>query len=188
MDTTSGNSPEEASVTPHVRRLRQRALSNRLRESLLFIPAVLLVGAVAVEEIAAAIDRHFDKTVSHLFAMDVAAAITLLSTIAGATITTAGVVFSLLVVTLQLASGQFSPRVLRTFWRDRYGQVLVGLLLASFAFSVMALTQIDTTAVNAPAITMICALVLVFASLVTMVAFLNRISRGQYVGRIIESI
>jgi uncharacterized membrane protein len=175
-------------VAPHVRRLRQRALSNRLRESLLFLPAVLLIGAVLLEQVVAAIDRHAEAPLLQRFQMPPDAAITLFATIAGATITTAGVVFSLLVVTLQLASGQFSPRVLRTFWRDRFGQVLVGLLLASFAFSVLALTGIDTSAEYAPTLTVACMLLLTFASLITMVAFLNRISRGQYVGRIIERI
>jgi uncharacterized membrane protein len=52
------------------------------------------------------------------------------------------VVFSLLVVSLQLASGQFSPRVLRGFWRDQFGQVLVGLLLSTFAFCVLALARL----------------------------------------------
>ncbi len=97
-------------------------------------------------------------------------------------------VFSLLVVTLQLASGQFSPRVLRTFWRDRFGQVLIGLLLAAFAFCVLALTHIDTSADEAPALTMVLALLLTFASILAIVGFLNRFTRSQYVGRIMERI
>jgi uncharacterized membrane protein len=178
----------DEAVAPHVRRLRQRALGNQLRESLLFIPALLLIAAIVVEQLAAAVDRRSDVALLAVFDMPSDAAVTLLATIAGATITTAGVVFSLLVVTLQLASGQFSPRVLRTFWRDRFGQTLVGLLLATFAFSVLALTQVDTSSEHAPTLTVACTLLLTFASLVTMVAFLHRISRGQYVGRIIERI
>jgi uncharacterized membrane protein len=111
-----------------------------------------------------------------------------LSTIAGATITTAGVVFSLLVVSLQLASGQFSPRVLRTFWRDRVGQVLIGLLIATFAFCVLALSQIDTKAEQAPRLTMTLTVLLTLASILAIVGFLNRITRQQYVGRIMERI
>jgi uncharacterized membrane protein len=176
------------SVAPQVRRLRQRALRDRLRESLLFLPLVLLAGAVVVEEVAYAIDRHHQIRWLDLFTMAPDAAVTLLSTIAGATITTAGVVFSLLVVSLQLASGQFSPRVLRTFWRDRVGQVLIGLLLAAFAYCVLALSQIDTTAKEAPTLTMTCAIALALASILTIVGFLNRITRQQYVGRIMERI
>jgi uncharacterized membrane protein len=176
------------SVAPQVRRLRQRALSDRLRESLLFLPLLLLAGGVAVEEFAYAVDRHHPTGWPALFTMAPDAAVTLLSTIAGATITTAGVVFSLLVVSLQLASGQFSPRVLRTFWRDRMGQVLIGLLLAAFAFCVLALSQIDTSADHAPTLTMTCAIGLALASILTIVGFLNRITRQQYVGRIMERI
>jgi uncharacterized membrane protein len=174
-------------VASHVRRLRQRAWSNRLAESLLFLPVLLLAGAILTEELLATADRRF-AVPSGALDLSPDAAVALLSTIAGATITTAGVVFSLLVVSLQLASGQFSPRVLRTFWRDRFGQLLVGLLLATFAFCVLALTQVDTGAARAPTLTMAGALLLAFASIVAIVAYLNRITRQQYVGRILESI
>jgi uncharacterized membrane protein len=176
------------SVAPHVRRLRQRALSDRLRESLLFLPLILLVAGVVLEQIARAIDRSVQIAWLAPFTMAPDAAVTLLSTVAGATITTAGVVFSLLVVSLQLASGQFSPRVLRTFWRDRVGQVLIGLLIASFAYCVLALSQIDTKADHAPALTMTGAIALTLASILAIVGFLNRITRQQYVGRIMERI
>ena len=176
------------SISPQVRKLRQRALSDRLRESLLFLPLVLLGAGVLAEELARAADRHHRFGWLGVFAMAPDAAVTLLSTVAGATITTAGVVFSLLVVSLQLASGQFSPRVLRTFWRDRMGQVLIGLLLAAFAFCVLALSQIDTTAARAPTLTMTGAIGLAMASILAIVGFLNRITRQQYVGRIMERI
>lgn len=176
------------SVSPQVRRLRQRALSDRLRESLLFLPLVLLIAGVLAEQVARVVDRHHRIGWLGAFTMAPDAAVTLLSTVAGATITTAGVVFSLLVVSLQLASGQFSPRVLRTFSRDRMGQVLIGLLLAAFAFCVLALSQIDTTADRAPTLTMTGAIGLAMASILAIVGFLNRITRQQYVGRIMERI
>ncbi len=175
-------------VSPHTRRLLARDVGNRLRESLLFIPLLLLAGAVVVETIAATADRSLGTADATWFDLPPDAAVTLLATIAGATITTAGVVFSLLVVTLQLASGQFSPRVLRTFWRDRYGQVLIGLLLATFTFCVIALTQINTSAASAPKLTVLLAMLLAFASILTIVAYLNRLTRAQYVGRIMEGI
>ena len=178
----------EESVAPHVRRLRQRALSDRLRESLLFLPLLLLIAGIALQQIARIIDEHVSVGWLDTFNMSPDAAQTLLSTIAGATITTAGVVFSLLVVSLQLASGQFSPRVLRTFWRDRVGQLLIGLLLATFAFCVLALSQLDTSAPHAPTVTMAFAICLALASILAIVGYLNRITRRQYVGKIMERI
>ena len=178
----------EESVAPHVRRLRQRALSDRLRESLLFLPLLLLIAGIALQRIARIIDEHVSVGWLDTFNMSPDAAQTLLATIAGATITTAGVVFSLLVVSLQLASGQFSPRVLRTFWRDRVGQVLIGLLLTTFAYCVLALSGLDTSAEHAPTVTMALAIALALASILAIVGYLNRITRRQYVGRIMERI
>src|SRR5690606_37882885 len=85
----------------------------------------------------------------------------LLSTLAGAMITTAGVVFSLTVVSLRLASGQFSPRVMRSFVRDRLSQVVIGLLVATFVFCVLTLRHVSADpAEPAPAITLTLAVVL----------------------------
>ncbi len=112
----------------------------------------------------------------------------LLSTIAGAMITTAGVVFSILVVSLQLASGQFSPRVLRGFWRDRHVQVLIGLLMSTFALSVLALTSISRKTGEYPPYMESVTLLLTLASVASIVIYLDRVSRQQYVGRIMERV
>jgi uncharacterized membrane protein len=184
LETLSGY---EDTIQPHVRRLRTRATRHRLRESLLFIPLLMLGATVVVEQLLRVVDDRGGIAESPLD-MPPDAAVALLSTIAGATITTVGVVFSLLVVSLQLASGQFSPRVLRTFWRDRFGQVLIGLLLATFTFCVLALTQVDTGAERAPTLTMLGAVGLALGSIVAIAGYLNRITRQQYVGRIMERI
>jgi uncharacterized membrane protein len=62
-----------------------------------------------------------------------------LESIAGATLTFLGVVFTLTLVSLQLASSQLSPRVIRTFVRSGITRVAFGTLLAAFAYSVTAL-------------------------------------------------
>lgn len=176
-------------VATHVRRLRQRALRDRLRESLLFLPALMLGFSVVVAIVLGQIDElHESEPLAWTVTFAPGTASTLLGIIAGAMITTAGVVFSLLVVSLQLASGQFSPRVLRGFWRDRFGQVLIGLLLSTFAFCVLALARLDPGAEQAPALTVMFALLLAIASVVFIVVYLDRISRQQYVGRIMARV
>ncbi|MDI1459874.1 DUF2254 domain-containing protein [Catellatospora sp. KI3] len=184
----SAGSELEHRVAPHVRRLRSRALRDRLAESLLFIPGLMLAASVALAMVLGHIDAHHVGLLSEWVTFTPDVAVTLLGIIAGAMITTAGVVFSLLVVSLQLASGQFSPRVLRGFWRDRPGQVLVGLLLSTFAFCVLALARVDTSATVAPTLTVGCALLLTLASVLAIVVYLDRISRQQYVGRIMERV
>ena len=185
---SSGSSPS-ASVGAHLRRLRLRAVRDRLRESLLFLPALMLVASVAVALVLGGIDsRHQSRALPGTFGFAPSTASTLLGIIAGATITTAGVVFSLLVVSLQLASGQFSPRVLRGFWRDQSGQILVGLLLSTFAFCVLALARLDPQARRAPALTVMFALLLTLVSVIFIVVYLDRISRQQYVGNIVARV
>jgi uncharacterized membrane protein len=183
------SSPSSGDIATHLRRLRLRALREKLRESLLFLPALMLVASGALALWLARVDEaHQRRPLPWTFSFAPDTASTLLGTIAGATITTAGVVFSLLVVSLQLASGQFSPRVLRGFWRDQFGQVLVGLLLSTFAFCVLALARLNPQAKRAPGLTVMFALLLALASVVFIVVYLDRISRQQYVGRIMARV
>jgi len=183
----TGGPPDDAAV--HLRRLRLRALADKLRESLLFLPALMLIASVVAAVVLGNIDQaHQSSPLPWTFSFAPGTASTLLGIVAGAVITTAGVVFSLLVVSLQLASGQFSPRVLRGFWRDRFGQVLIGLLLSTFAFCVLVLARVNPAARRAPALSVMFALLLTVASVVFIVVYLDRISRQQYVGRIVAGI
>ncbi|MEV4412106.1 DUF2254 domain-containing protein [Catellatospora sp. NPDC049609] len=188
MPHGDGSADLEHEVAPHVRRLRSRALRDRLAESMLFLPSLMLIASIGLAFALGEVDTRYMTDPSDVITFTPDVAVTLLGTIAGAMITTAGVVFSLLVVSLQLASGQFSPRVLRGFWRDRHGQVLVGLLLSTFAFCVTALSRVDTGADHAPPLTVGFALLLTLVSVIAIVVYLDRISRQQYVGRIMERV
>jgi uncharacterized membrane protein len=186
---TGPDTEDQADAARHVRRLRIRALRERFRESLLFLPVIMLVVASLASLGLGHLDaRLAQRRLTFLFSFAPDTATSLLATIAGATITTAGVVFSLLVVSLQLASAQFSPRVLRGFWRDRFGQILIGLLLSTFAFCVLSLAQIDPHAEHAPTLGVATGLTLAVASVVFIVVYLDRISRQQYVGRILDRV
>jgi uncharacterized membrane protein len=63
----------------------------------------------------------------------------ILSSLAAAIITVVGVVFSVMIVTLTLASSQFGPRMLRTFIRDRGTQLTLGTFVATFFYAMMVL-------------------------------------------------
>jgi uncharacterized membrane protein len=188
MGTAERTEEYEHSVAPHRRRLRLRALREQSEESLLFLPAVMLAVTLLVGILVAELDDQLDHELPWPLTFSTDGATTLLGTIAGATITTAGVVFSLLVVSLQLASGQFSPRVLRSYWRDRFGKVLIGLLLSTFVYCVIALARMNPADEQAPTLTVLFAIALTLASVVAIVVYLDRISRQQYVGRIMARV
>lgn len=58
-----------------------------------------------------------------------------LSTIVGAIITVAGVVFSLTILTVSSASNQFGPRILNNFMRDKANQFTLGIYCATFVYA-----------------------------------------------------
>lgn len=61
------------------------------------------------------------------------------ATVAGSMITVAGVVFSITIVALSLATTQFGPRLLRNFMRDRSNQVVLGTFVATFVYCLLLL-------------------------------------------------
>ena len=117
-----------------------------LRTSLWFVPAVEVVAAIALFIGTLAADRaayRGDFTVpGWVISGSADAARQILTTIAAAIITVVGVVFSIILVTLTLASTQFGPRMLRNFIRDRGTQVTLGTFVGTFVYSVLVLASI----------------------------------------------
>ncbi|MCO4755714.1 MAG: DUF2254 domain-containing protein, partial [Bacteriovoracaceae bacterium] len=58
-----------------------------------------------------------------------------LSTLVGAVITVVGVVFSLTILTVSTASGQFGPRILNNFMRDKGNQITLGVYTSTFVYA-----------------------------------------------------
>jgi len=69
----------------------------------------------------------------------------ILTTVAAAIITVVGVVFSIVIVALTLASTQFGPRMLSNFIRDRGTQLTLGTFVATFVYAILALGAIWPT-------------------------------------------
>ncbi|MBW3630212.1 MAG: DUF2254 domain-containing protein, partial [Gemmatimonadetes bacterium] len=66
----------------------------------------------------------------------------MLSTIAGSTITVAGVVFSITLAAVTYASGQFGPRLLSNFVRDRGNQATLGVFVGTYLYCLVVLRTI----------------------------------------------
>jgi len=171
-------------------RLALSAGSYRFRESLFLLPLLLVAAGIALALVAASIDRTIGADpVPMTLGMSSNAAIWLLSTVAGATITTVGVVFSLTVVSLQLASSQFSPRVMRSFIRDRVSQVVIGMLVSTFVYCVLTLPTISGEPTDpAPQISLTVAVVLTVVTVVLIIAHLDHLARRLQVGHVARDI
>jgi uncharacterized membrane protein len=109
----------------------------RLRDSFWPIPGLLLVAAVALAALTAnAGSLGIPAGLRAGPRVDPGETSSVLGIIATSTLTFLGVVFTLTLVALQLASSQLSPRVVRMFVRSGVTKLAFGILLAAFSYSV----------------------------------------------------
>jgi uncharacterized membrane protein len=117
-----------------------------LSGSLWFVPTLLVLLAVGLAAglIAAETTFRFDfaQSFPRLFGAGPEGSRTMLAAIAGSMITVAGVVFSVTLVALSLASAQYSPRVIRTFMQDRPTQIVLGVFVAVFVYCLIVIRSV----------------------------------------------
>lgn len=115
-----------------------------------------------------------------------------LSAVAGSLITVTSLTFSLTVVTLQLASSQYSPRILRTFSRDRAVHATLALMLGTFVYALTVLRTVRSPGENqetvVPHLSITLALGLTLASVVVLVLFLAHLARQIRVESILRDV
>jgi uncharacterized membrane protein len=163
-----------------------------LLHGLWFVPGAI-VAALALLAIALMLvdSRLGTNDVGVFFGGDYEAARDVLSTIAAAVATVAGVVFSITIVTLQLVSSQFSPRALRGFLSDRVQQVTAGVFVGTFAYCLLVLRSVrggDDAEEFVPALSVTVAVVLGLASLVLLLVFVHHVANSVQVSTIAERI
>lgn len=154
-------------------------VSDALRTRLWPVPLIGVLLAIAAGMILPALDQVAGAALVPLrpvFASSPDDARELLGTISTALVTVTSLTFSLTVVTLQLASGQYSPRLLRTFARDRFVQRTLALFLATFAYSLTVLQNVRNTHVgkleDTPQLSVSAAVFLALLSVIGLVFFL----------------
>lgn len=166
-----------------------------LRTGFWFVPLVMLVLATILAVVLLSLDRRYDPGIRSSFSWAYSGgpegARSLLSTIAGSMITAASVTFSLASVALSIASQQYGSRVLRNFMRDRITQVLLGIFVSTFIYSVLVVRAIrgsDYSGGFVPAIAVTAAIVLSVISLVMLIFFVHHISASIQASRIVKVV
>ena len=157
-----------------------------MRSRLWPVPAAGVVAAViagvAVPELDANVDEGLPPTLArYLFGGGADAARETLGVIATSLITVTSLTFSLTLVTLQLASSQYTPRLLRTFAADRLIQRTLALFLATFAYALTVLRTVRNAGAAGeefvPRIAITVAYLLAMASVLGLVLFLGHLVR-----------
>ena len=155
---------------------------DHLRSSFWFLPSLMAGGAVALAFGSVALDESVPaqwlraQTWAYTGGAEGASAV--LGTVAGSMITIAGVVFSLTLVALSLASSQFGPRLLRNFMRDTTNQVVLGTFVGTFLYCLLVLRTIRRADEGpfVPHLSVTLGVLFAIASLGVLIYFIHHVS------------
>jgi uncharacterized membrane protein len=165
-----------------------RLSADKVRASLWFWPSVAaagsLVATLGLLTVRPSAEAGWARS---LWPADASAATSLLQVVATASMTAATLTFSLTVVALQLASQQFSPRLLREFARDPVTQVVLGILVSTFVVALTGLRGIEPDR-PLPVVVLALALVLGVVSAAALLAFVGHIVRALRVDTMMVAV
>ena len=153
------------------------------------LPSMICALAVAAGLLLPRIDAALTDDLPYLFGGGAESARSLLSTIASAMISVTGLVFSITMVVMQLASSQFTPRLLGSFLSSRITQVTLGVFTSSFVFALIVLRDVrggDDPFV--PQLSVTVAFLLVLASVALFFAFIHHITVSIQVSKVIDRV
>jgi len=91
-------------------------------------------------------------------------------------------------VVVQLAMGQFSPRIVQTFLQDKPSQIAIGLFVATFAHAMLAMREVDYEQKTVPGVAIVVAFVLVVLSIIVLVVYVDHIGKSLRVSSLIELV
>ncbi len=164
--------------------------ARKARASLWLVPVLCVLGGLVLSFGTIAIDRAFDyELVPQWLTGGPDAALAILSTVAASMVSLAALVLTITMVVVQLAMGQFSPRIVQRILRDRPSQIAIGLFIATFAHSMLTLREVRfADPETVPGLAIVVAYVLVLASIVALVLYVHHIGQSLRVSALIEMV
>ena len=164
-----------------------------IRYSYWLIPSVMALGALGLAFGLLEVDRaEAGGLISELgwvYAGGSDGAREVLSVISGSMITVAGVVFSITMVALTLASSQFGPRVLRNFMQDRGNQFVLGTFISTLVFSLMVLRTIEGGDESfIPQLSVTTSVAMALGSLGVLIYFIHHVALSIQASQVVATI
>jgi uncharacterized membrane protein len=172
--------------------MKRADLLTSLRSSLWLVPVLCVLAGVVLSFGTIALDRAFDyEAVPQKLVGGPDAAAAVLSTIAASMVSLTALVLTITMVVVQLAMGQFSPRIVQRILRDKPSQMAIGLFVATFVHAILALREVtnngDGTG-HVPGIAVVTAFVLVLLSIAVLVMYVHHIGQALRVSALIELV
>lgn len=175
--------------------VRLTAFQERLRSSLFFVPMAyvglgLLLGIVGVAVDRNIIEARTDLPLGLTSTVDSARAV--LGTIASATISFAGIAFSVSLLVIQLGSSQYSPRIVHGLLRDPFSKRIMGIVVGTFTFCLVVLRSVRGPLEEGgepviPNLSVGVAVLLGVISILSTIAFIDHAAHAMDVSRILST-
>jgi uncharacterized membrane protein len=167
---------------------------SNVRASFWFVPSLIV--AVSIVLAVALIGADFTGSEQwlarwpRLFGVGADGARGTLSTIAGSMMTVVGVTFSMVLMTLALASSQYTSRILRNFMRDRVTQVVLGVFAGIFIYCLIVLRTIrgGVDGVFVPSLAVSFSVLLAMGGIGVLIFFIHHIAASIQASSIIASV
>ena len=169
-------------------------LGSNLRASFWFLPLLIVafstVLAVGLIDVDSSGSRDWMADWPRLFGAGAAGARGMLATIAGSMMTVVGVTFSMTLVTLALASSQYTSRILRNFMSDRVTQIVLGIFAGIFSYCLIVLRTIrgGDEGGFVPSLSVAFSVVLAIGGIGTLIFFIHHIASSIQASSIIASV
>jgi uncharacterized membrane protein len=154
------------------------------------IVAVSIGVALAFIEVDSSGGKQWLPGWPRLFGVGAEGARGILSTIAGSMMTVVGVTFSMTLMTLALASSQYTSRILRNFMRDRVTQVVLGIFAGIFVYCLVVLRTIRSGDEGefVPSLAVSVAVILSMGGIGVLIYFIHHIASSIQASNIIASV
>lgn len=163
-----------------------------VKTSLWFVPVLCVLAGALLSFGTIALDRAFDyKAIPTDVVGGPDAATAILSTVAASMVSLAALVLTITMVVVQLAMGQFSPRIVQRILQDKPSQLAIGLFVATFVHAILAVREVtnlgDGTG-QVPGIAVVTAFALVLLSIAVLVIYVHHIGQALRVSALIELV
>lgn len=163
-----------------------------LRSSLWFRPALWMIGLSGLALGLVAFDTWLDQRVDsqqipRLLRSHPDDARALLGAIVGAMLTVVSLAFSIVMVAVVQMSNAYSPRLLRLYLADERNQHVLGILLATFLYSLIVLRSVRQAGF-APTVATNVGVLLAVVATIALITFLHHVPQSLKVNSIIRMI
>jgi uncharacterized membrane protein len=173
--------------------VRRRVLWDYLAGALWVLPTLSVVVFLAAGALLSRVSINADSPLWALAFQGTADdARNVLIVVSTTMITVTGLVFALTIVALQIASGQYSPRLLRNFMRDRGTQVVLSVFVGAFAYSTAGLYTVGVQRAGeqafVPRLAVSGSLGLALASVGVLIYFIHHLAHSIQIDTIMSQI